>query len=110
MFLKNRGEFLDILEQLWYNESLNCEQICDTKEYKELIRLVNRHTESLKKDLSDEKTDLFLRYCECRNELSDITELNAFKCGFKLALKLMIETANDYKFSAKFLRYKQPGI
>lgn len=40
----------------------------------------------------EEQIDLLLCYSESRNELSNITELDAFKTGFKLGAGLVIET------------------
>lgn len=42
--------------------------------------------------VSQEQLDLLLRYSESRNELSNITELDAFKSGFKIGAGLVIET------------------
>ena len=61
-------------------------------EYKEVLQLVNKNTERLKAQLTPEQIDLLLRYYESRNELSNVTELDAFKTGFKLGAGLVIET------------------
>ena len=61
-------------------------------EYQEAIQLVNRNCEKVKSSLTAEQIDLLIRYSESRNELSNITELDAFKTGFTLGVKFIIET------------------
>ena len=60
-------------------------------EYQEAIQLVNRNCEKVKSSLTAEQIDLLIRYSESRNELSNITELDAFKTGFTLGVKFIIE-------------------
>ena len=60
-------------------------------EYQEAIHLVNRNCEKVKSSLTAEQIDLLIRYSESRNELSNITELDAFKTGFTLGVKFIIE-------------------
>jgi len=85
---------MDILEELWYGNicPMEISHIESKPEYKEALQLVNKNTERLKAQLTPEQTDLLLRYCESRNELSNITELDAFKSGFKIGAGLVIET------------------
>ena len=63
-------------------------------EYKEALQLVNCNTERLKDTLTKEQLDLLLRYSESRNELSNITELGAFKTGFPIGAGFVIASIN----------------
>ena len=83
---------MDILEELWYGNvnPMEASHIEANSEYKEALQLVNRNTERLKDTLTKEQLDLLLRYSESRNELSNITELDAFKTGFKLGVGFVI--------------------
>ena len=85
---------MNILEELWYGNisPMEVSHIEGKPDYKEAMKLVNRNTERLKEKLAKEQIDLLLRYSESRNELSNITELDAFKTGFKLGAGLVIET------------------
>ena len=85
---------MDILEELWYGNvnPMEASHIEANSEYKAVLQLVNRNTERLKDTLTKEQLDLLLRYSESRNELSNITELDAFKTGFKLGAGIVMET------------------
>ena len=85
---------MNVLEELWYGNinPMEVSHIEGNPECKEAMQLVNRNTERLKEMLTKEQIDLLLRYSESRNELSNITELDAFKTGFKLGAGLVIET------------------
>ena len=87
---------MDILEELWYGNvnPMEISHIECNSEYKEALQLVNRNTERLKDTLTKEQLDLLLRYSESRNELSNITELDAFKTGFKIGAGFVIASIN----------------
>ena len=87
---------MDILEELWYGNicPMEISHIESNPEYKEALQLVNKNTERLKAQLTPEQTDLLLHYCESRNELSNITELDAFETGFKLGAGFVIACIN----------------
>lgn len=85
---------MNILEELWYG-NINPMETSHTEKdpgYAEAMRLVNSNSERLKETLTDEQKELLLRYCESRTELSNITELDAFKTGFKLGVEIVIES------------------
>ena len=64
----------------------------DNPDYKTAIHLTTRNQTRLQEQLTKEQIELLMKYSESRNELSNITELDAFKSGFKLGAGLVMET------------------
>lgn len=88
---------MDILEELWYG-NINPMEISDIQnnsEYQSALRLVNSNYDRLQQTLTDEQKQLLMRYAESRNEFSGITELDAFKTGFRLGIRLLITAIAD---------------
>ena len=81
------------LENLWHGNIAPCEynRLTDNSKYKEAVDLVSKTYEKLKSALTDEQKDLLQRYTVNCDELSIIIEEEAFKTGFELAAKLLIE-------------------
>lgn len=50
-----------------------------------------RHQEYLTSTLKDKELDAFKKYVECCEEYTSLVECQAFKIGFKLAVRLMNE-------------------
>ena len=65
-------------------------QIQSNPEYIKALQLLNANGEKLKKELDSKQIDLFELYCESSRELSNITELDAFQAGFKIAMRLIL--------------------
>ena len=84
---------MSILEDLWYGNisPMEISHIEGKPEYKEALQLVNSNSDRLKETLTAEQLELLLQYCDSRNVLSNITELDAFKIGFKLGAGLAAE-------------------
>ena len=84
---------MDILEELWYGNVSPMElgHIENKAEYQSALRLVNSNYDRLQDGLTDKQKQLLMRYAESRNEFSNITELDAFKTGFKLGAAILIE-------------------
>ena len=84
---------MKILEELWYGNisPMEMSHIERNPEYKEALQLVNSNFERLNKTLTPEQAELLMRYAESRNEFSNVTELDAFKTGFKLGAGLVME-------------------
>ena len=85
---------MDILEELWYGNvsPMETSHIERKPEYIEALQLVNNNYDRLQEGLTDKQKDLLMRYAESRNEFSNITELDAFKSGFRLGAGLVMET------------------
>ena len=82
----------DILEELWNGNLAPHEfnHIENSPEYQSAIRLVSSNQERLTKNFTEQQRDLFERYNTSVDELTSQSELDAFKSGFKLATRLMI--------------------
>ena len=77
------------LESLWYGNIRPAEQFVEgNTEYKELLRLVANNQEKLEATLSSEQFELFERYYNAVNEMNSVSEVEAFKFGVTLAIKL----------------------
>ena len=85
---------MDILEELWYGniDPMEMNNIQNNPEYQSALRLVNSNYDRLQEGLTDKQKELLMRYAESRNEFSNITELDAFKSGFRLGARLVMET------------------
>ena len=80
------------LENLWYGNLHPVEEFLeDNKEYKGLLRLVSKNREKLEATLTPEQAELFEKYYTATNEMNSVSESAAFKFGFNLATKLLIE-------------------
>ena len=90
--LKNGGDMIDILEELWFGnlQPMEYNDIQHNQEYKRALELVNANSARLKNELNPKQADMFERYCESSRELSDIMEMDAFKSGFTIAMSLTI--------------------
>ena len=88
---------MDILEELWYGNInlMEMNNIQNNPEYQSALRLVNSNYDRLQQTLTDEQKDLLMRYAESRNEFSNITELDAFKTGFRLETQFFIAAIAD---------------
>ena len=56
-----------------------------------LVRLICRDEEELNASFIEKQKEVFERLKDCQSELCGITELGAFKEGFILAVRIMIE-------------------
>ena len=56
-----------------------------------LVKLICRNEEELNTPLTDKQKETFEKFKDCTNELSSITEGEAFSAGFILATRLMAE-------------------
>lgn len=88
---------MDILEELWYGniDPMEMNNIQNNPEYQSALRLVNNNYDRLQEGLTDKQKQLLMRYAESRNEFSGITELDAFKTGFRLGIRLLITAIAD---------------
>ncbi len=84
---------MDILEELWYGNITPTEysRIENNANYKEALSLVNKNQEQLKATLTDEQNELLEKLLTASEEFANIIELDSFKVGFKLGVRLTIE-------------------
>ncbi|MBR1532604.1 MAG: hypothetical protein IJ643_11155 [Eubacterium sp.] len=84
---------MDILEEFWYGNITPTEysRIENNAKYKEALNLVNQNQERLKATLNDEQIELLEKLLTASEEFANIIELDSFKAGFKLGVRLTIE-------------------
>ena len=56
-----------------------------------LVKLICRNEEDLNSTLTEKQKETFEKFKDCTNELSCITEREAFSSGFILATRIMVE-------------------
>jgi len=83
---------MTLLENLWYGNVHPVEEFLEgNKEYKNLLRIAAMDQEKLSASLSPEQAELFEKYDSAVKEMHSVAEAEAFSCGFRLGVKLMIE-------------------
>ncbi len=84
---------MDILEELWYGNITPTEysRIENNANYKDALRLVNQNQERLKETLTKEQIELLDKLLTVSEELANLIELDCFKVGFKLGIRLTID-------------------
>lgn len=56
-----------------------------------LVKLMCKNEEGLTVTLTEQQKEMFEKYKDCQNELSWLTEREAFSDGFILAARIMVE-------------------
>lgn len=80
------------LEDLYYGNICPHEgNMKNGSKMNQLIKLICKNEESLCATLTEEQKATFKRFKDCQNELSGLGEVDAFKCGFVLAVRIMVE-------------------
>ena len=81
-----------ILEELFYGNvcpNTNCRST--DKETKELMGYVADHHDTLLKELTDKQKEIFEKFNDCYDELTDINECEIFVYTFRLGARITIE-------------------
>ena len=87
---------MTILENLWYGNIRPVEEFVDGNvEYKSLLRLVSKNRKNFEATLSPEQSELFEKYSSAVNETNSTAEVEAFSYGFRLGIRLMIESIRN---------------
>jgi len=83
---------MNVLEDFWYgNLDPAAYDANPSKEYKELVRLINRNEEKLLSTMTDEQKDFFSRYTDCVREHQAMAECLLFQNSFRLDGRMMLE-------------------
>ena len=81
-----------ILEELFYgNVCPNTDCRSKGKETKELIGYIADHHHDLSATLNDKQKELFEKFNDCYDELTDINEREIFVYAFRLGARIAIE-------------------
>lgn len=81
-----------ILEELFYgNVCPNTDCRSKDKETKELIGYIADHHSALNETLTDKQKEIFEKFNDCYDELTDINEREIFVYAFRLGMRIAIE-------------------
>ena len=82
-----------ILEELFYgNVCPNTDCRSKDKETKELIGYIADHHSALNETLTDKQKEIFEKFTDCYDELSDINEREIFVYAFQFGMRIAIES------------------
>ena len=93
--LDDIGEIImrSILEELFYgNVCPNTDCRSKDKETKELIGYIADHHSALNETLTDKQKEIFEKFNDCYDELTDINEREIFVYAFRLGMRIAIES------------------
>lgn len=80
------------LEDLYYgNISPHERYIKRGSRVDKLVKLICKNEESIMATLTEQQKEIFEKFKDCTSELSCITEREAFRDGFILAVRIMVE-------------------
>ena len=80
------------LEDLYYGNISPCER--DMKRgsrMDKLVKIICKNEESLMSTLTEQQKETFEKFKDCQSELAGLTERDAFRDGFILAVRIMVE-------------------
>jgi hypothetical protein len=81
-----------ILEELFYgNVCPNTDCRSKDKETKELMGYIADHHSALNETLTDKQKEIFEKFNDCYDELTDINERENFVYAFRLGMRIAIE-------------------
>lgn len=83
---------MTLLENLWYGNIDPQEVFLEQdRYYKKLLSLLNRNRDELNGTLTDKQNEVLEKYVDVSNEMHAISERFAFRYGFSLGVRLMME-------------------
>ena len=83
---------MTLLEDLWYGNVNPHEAILtENRRYKHLLSLMGRNRDELAETLTDKQQETLEKYDEAMNEMHSLAEVEAFSCGFRLGVRLVVE-------------------
>ena len=85
-----------IIEELYYGNIVPTDRdVLKGGEYAHLLHLLSRNSTELEETLTDAQKKVFEKYNDCYAEISDANEVAAFTLGFKIGLRLAVESMRD---------------
>lgn len=80
------------LEELYYGNTRPCvRDMARDSRMDKLVKLICKNEESLMSTLTEQQKEIFGKFKDCQNELRGLTERSAFRDGFILAMRIMLE-------------------
>ena len=87
---------MTVIEDLYYGNIHPCERdVVRGSAMDRLMKLLCKNEETLTATLTEQQKEIFLKFKNCQDELSSLTERDAFRDGFILATRLMMEVTAD---------------
>ncbi|MCR5636686.1 MAG: hypothetical protein K6F76_05885 [Clostridiales bacterium] len=84
---------MTVLEDLWYGNIIPWEMFAkDNLHLKSLLSLSGKNYDKLTADLTEKQMEMLEKYKDTLCEMNSYTEQAAFKYGFALGVRLMIES------------------
>ena len=84
---------MKILDELWYGNIAPFEQCSrGDKRFAKMLKLMNQNREELVRSLTDKQKETLEKYEETANEMYSVSERDAFSYGFRLGVRLMVES------------------
>ena len=85
-----------IIEELFYgNVCPNTDCRSKNKETKELMGYIADHHSALNETLTDKQKEIFEKFNDCYDELTDINEREIFVYAFRLGMRIAIESLSS---------------
>lgn len=85
-----------VFEDLWYGNISPSETYLDNNEkYRALLTQMGNEREQLTEDFTEKQTKQLARYDSVLNLMQDVERIEAFKCGFRLAVDLLHDKSQD---------------
>ena len=82
-----------VLEELFYgNVCPNTDCRSQSKETKELMGYIADHHSDLSATLNDKQKEIFEKFTDCYDELTNINEREIFVYAFRLGMRIAIES------------------
>lgn len=86
---------MTILEDLWYgNIDLHETVPNDDRHFKSMLALMGRNRDKLNNTLTEQQKESLAKYDYAVNELHYLAELSAFRYGFSLSVRLVMESVS----------------
>ncbi len=94
-----------ILEELFYgNVCPNTDCRSKGKEVKELMGYIADHHKELSSTLNDGQKEIFDKFTDCYDELTDINEREIFVYAFRLGMRIAIESlSGDARYLLNYI-------
>lgn len=86
---------MTVLEDLWYGNIDPHETVLnDDRRFKNLLVLMGRNRDNLSATLTEQQKESLAKYDDTVNELHSLAELSAFRYGFSLGVRLVMESVS----------------
>ena len=86
---------MTVLEDLWYGHIDPHETILiQNRQFRHLLSLMGKNRDKLSNTLTEQQKESLAKYDDAVNELHSLAELSAFRYGFSLGVRLIMESVS----------------